>query len=65
MADDMLHFNVTVEGLGEKCGISLVLPTTYAMLEYDPEFVIDFAVDDVIKSLSRVLRTKLREALYG
>lgn len=61
----MIHFSVTVEGLGEKHGIVYSFPARSVMLAYDPEFFIGTSVDGVIEHLASVLQQKMWEAVYG
>lgn len=65
MYDDMIHFSVTVEGLGEKYGVKYALPPLTLLQAYDPEFVVEHTVDTLLKPLSQTLREKLKEELYG
>lgn len=64
MYDDMIHFSVSVEGLGEKYGIKYALPPLTLLQSYDPEYVVEHTVDALLQSLSKTLREKLKEELY-
>lgn len=61
----MIHFGVTVEGLGEKYAIKYALPPLTSLQAYDPEFVVEHTVDALLKPLAKMLRERLKEALDG
>lgn len=65
MRDDMIHFRVTVEGLGEHHEVKYALPPLTLLQAYDPEYVVEHTVDALLKPLSKTLREKLKEELYG
>lgn len=65
MLKDLTYFTVTIEGLGQRHSVNMVLPDRNALRVYDPEVVIYTTVDRIIQPLAEILRQKLSEAVYG
>lgn len=65
MSDGMIHFTVTVEGLGEPHVINCVITSELALKTYDGDLVVNSTVRELVTRLSAELHKRLKEAAYG
>lgn len=65
MSDDMIHFTVTLEGLGEPHVVRAGIVSDLYRVAYEGGYIVDNLVSELTTRLVEELRKRLEEAVYG